>query len=314
MSASTFDSGKEFLSDLLKELASGELQLPDFQRGWVWDDEHIRSLIASVASAYPIGAVMMLETGGDTRFQPRGVEGVSFGSRKPEPDRLILDGQQRLTSLFQATLLGRVVETQNAKKQRIKRWYYFDMRKAIAGEMEEAVVGLPEARQIVNWRGEVERDYSTRALEYEACLFPLTDVFDSSEWRRGFADHWHRAEDKSELFDTFEKRVLSTVAKYQIPVITLKRNTPKVAVCQVFEKVNTGGVALNAFELVTATYAADNFSLRDDWFGPRENLGGRRGKLWQDPVLKGVQETDFLQAVTLLHTLNVLLTQIERVQ
>lgn len=306
MTLSTFDSSKEFLSDLLRELASGEIQLPDFQRGWVWDDEHIRSLIASVASAYPIGAVMMLETGGDAKFQPRPVEGVSFNGHRPEPGRLILDGQQRLTSLFQATLLGRVVETQNAKKQRIERWYYFDMQTAVSGgEMEDAIIGLPKARQIVNFRGEVEKDYSTRELEYQACLFPLTDVFDAAEWRRGFADYWHRAQDKSELFDTFEKLVLSAVAKYQIPVITLKRNTPKVAVCQVFEKVNTGGVALNAFELVTATYAADNFSLRDDWFGPKDQPGGRRGALWKDPVLKGVQETDFLQTVTLLHTLDV---------
>ena len=305
MSVSTFDSGKEFLSDLLKELASGDLQLPDFQRGWVWDDEHIRSLIASVASAYPIGAVMMLETGGDAKFQPRPVEGVEFGGRKTEPARLILDGQQRLTSLFQATLLGRVVDTRNSKKQDIKRWYYFDMRKAVGGDMEDAVVGLPEARQIVNFRGELQTDYSTRELEYANCFFPLTTVFDSAEWRRGFSDYWHRAPDKSELFDSFEKRVLSTVTKYQIPVITLKKNTPKVAVCQVFEKVNTGGVALNAFELLTATYAADNFSLRDDWFGPKDNPGGRRATLWQDPVLKGVQETDFLQSVTLLYTLDL---------
>src|SRR4051812_5302930 len=148
MSASTFDSGKEFLSDLLKELGNGDIQLPDFQRGWVWDDEHIRSLIASVASAYPIGAVMMLETGGEAKFQPRPVEGVTFVASRPEPDRLVLDGQQRLTSLFQATLLAQVVETQNAKKQRIKRWYYLDMEKAVTGDMEEAVVGLPEARQI----------------------------------------------------------------------------------------------------------------------------------------------------------------------
>lgn len=305
MTASTFDSGKEFLSDLLKELANGEIQLPDFQRGWVWDDEHIRSLVASVASAYPIGAVMMLETGGEARFQPRAVEGVDFGAKKPEPMRLILDGQQRLTSLFQATLLRRVVETQNSKKGNIKRWYYFDMLRALSGEMEEAVVGLPESRQVVNFRGEIERDYSTRELEYQACLFPLMDAFEAQDWRRGFNEYWQHEKDKTALFDAFEQRVLDTVRRYQIPVITLKRNTPKVAVCQVFEKVNTGGVALNAFELVTATYAADNFSLRDDWFGPRDDPGGRRARLWSDPVLKGVQETDFLQAVTLLHTLDM---------
>ena len=66
----TFDTGEPNLSELLEQAATGKLQLPDFQRGWVWDDNHIRSLLASVSLSYPIGAVMLLETGGDgVRFR-----------------------------------------------------------------------------------------------------------------------------------------------------------------------------------------------------------------------------------------------------
>jgi hypothetical protein len=54
---------------------------------------------------------------------------------------------------------------------------------------------------------------------------------------------------------------------YQVPVIALDRSTTKEAVCVVFEKVNTGGKALDAFELVTAMYAAEGHELRKDWFG-----------------------------------------------
>jgi uncharacterized protein with ParB-like and HNH nuclease domain len=61
----TFDSTKESLLDLLRSIGEGKTQLPDFQRGWVWDDEHIRSLLASVSLSYPIGAVMMLQAGGN---------------------------------------------------------------------------------------------------------------------------------------------------------------------------------------------------------------------------------------------------------
>lgn len=68
---STFDSTKTQLSTLLQRVVEGKLQLPDFQRGWVWDDEHIRSLLVSIARSFPIGAVMLLETGGETRFQVR---------------------------------------------------------------------------------------------------------------------------------------------------------------------------------------------------------------------------------------------------
>src|SRR5690348_12299292 len=95
-----FDSTTVFLSTLLQNIKNGKIQLPDFQRGWVWDDNHIKSLLASISLTYPIGAVMLLETGNaSVRFKPRLVEGVNF-SEPVNPDQLILDGQQRLTSLF----------------------------------------------------------------------------------------------------------------------------------------------------------------------------------------------------------------------
>lgn len=67
----TFDSTKQSLSDLLAEITSGKIQLPDFQRGWVWDDDHVRSLLVSIARSFPVGAVMMLQTGGAVNFQVR---------------------------------------------------------------------------------------------------------------------------------------------------------------------------------------------------------------------------------------------------
>ncbi len=72
----TFDSTKTALSKLLEQIVEGKIQLPDFQRGWVWDDAHIRSLLVSIARSFPIGSVMLLETGGTARFQIRLVEGV----------------------------------------------------------------------------------------------------------------------------------------------------------------------------------------------------------------------------------------------
>ena len=55
---SIFETNEPLLHELLEAIHKAEIQLPDFQRGWVWDDYHIRSLIASVSTSYPIGAVM----------------------------------------------------------------------------------------------------------------------------------------------------------------------------------------------------------------------------------------------------------------
>lgn len=54
---STFDSTKAPLPQIIREITEGQVQLPDFQRGWVWDDEHVRSLLVSVARSFPVGAV-----------------------------------------------------------------------------------------------------------------------------------------------------------------------------------------------------------------------------------------------------------------
>jgi uncharacterized protein with ParB-like and HNH nuclease domain len=73
-----FETNPVFLSSLLGDLKIGKIQLPDFQRGWVWEDERIRGVLASVSRSFPIGALMVLETGGETRFHPRPVEGVDL--------------------------------------------------------------------------------------------------------------------------------------------------------------------------------------------------------------------------------------------
>jgi uncharacterized protein with ParB-like and HNH nuclease domain len=71
MAGSTFKTNPYDLHELLKDCHQGKLQLPDFQRSWVWDEDHITSLIASISRAYPIGALMTLETGGAVDFKPR---------------------------------------------------------------------------------------------------------------------------------------------------------------------------------------------------------------------------------------------------
>jgi len=128
---STFTTNPITLKTLLEGLKEGTIQLPDFQRGWVWDEERIRGVLASVSRSFPIGAVMMLQTGGETRFKIRPVQGVEPQGLQAAT-QLILDGQQRLTSMYQALLLNAATETINVKKQPLKVWFYVDMQRALA--------------------------------------------------------------------------------------------------------------------------------------------------------------------------------------
>src|SRR5437588_13099250 len=71
MAGSTFQTNPFDLHKLLDDCRRGVLQLPDFQRSWVWDEDRIKSLIASISRAFPVGALMALDTGGPVNFKPR---------------------------------------------------------------------------------------------------------------------------------------------------------------------------------------------------------------------------------------------------
>jgi hypothetical protein len=128
--------------------------------------------------------------------------------------------------------------------------------------------------------------------------FDSTKLLGSDSWEEALHDH---APEKFSDFMAFRKKVLTAFRSYQLPAITLGKATSKEAVCLVFEKVNTGGVPLSVFELVTATFAADGFNLRDDWFGSKERgVKGRMSRLSKEPILKGIAAADFLQAISIL--------------
>src|SRR6202158_4270042 len=310
MAGSTFQTNPFDLHKLLEECHRGSVQLPDFQRSWVWDEERIRSLIASVSRAFPVGALMSLETGGPVNFKPRPVEGAPPEAKLQQPQSLLLDGQQRMTSLYQVTLRRKVVETVTPKNKKVKRWFYLDIRKCLDNiEREEAVVSVPEDRVVrTDFGRQVVLDVSTPQHEYAALMFPITDVFDWDKWQDGFDKQWRGDPNEGvrEEFRTFKRQVLENFKYYRIPVIALDRSTSKEAVCIVFEKVNTGGKALDAFELVTAMYAAQGHELRKDWYGDDSSPGRHRRFAetlrpagMETGIIAQVANTDFLQAVSL---------------
>ncbi|WP_328775749.1 DUF262 domain-containing protein [Streptomyces goshikiensis] len=303
------------LKALLADVASGSLQLPDFQRDWKWDDDRIRAIVATVTLDYPLGVVMTLETGGDSPFRARALTGAQV-AEETAPSLLLLDGQQRLTSLFQALFQDSPVETSDARGNAVRRWYYVDIEKAIGlpADRDEAIVSVPEDKVLrANFARDVVHDLTTTNGECAAGLFPLSIVFDTAKvnaWRRAYekADDGH-----FDRWSLFEDQVLEPVRSFQVPMIKLAASTSMDAVCAVFERVNTGGVPLNVFELLTATYAGDRayrerigdyYQLPQVWRAIKEELAGSHpvfGRL-EAGIDDGLSSSDFLQAVALVRT------------
>ena len=134
-------------------------------------------------------------------------------------------------------------------------------------------------------------------------MFPTNRIFDADGWQMGFFEYWKDdLLNKSRFWFQFQNEVLAAFRQYQVPVIQLGKSTNREAVCLVFEKVNTGGKKLDAFELLTAIYAGEEegFLLREKWAECAKRLSDSIAL--RDHPLTRLQATEFFQALALLHT------------
>ena len=288
------------ITELMQAIHTGKAQLPDFQRGWVWDDDRIIALIASITCNYPVGAAMFLEYGNtDIRFKYRVIEGSP--AENIIPNELILDGQQRLTSIYASLYSQEPVRTRTEKNKDkdIFRYYYLDIEKTIDPSCDrvDAILSIPEnKKRTSNFGRDIDLDLSTQELEFHNKKFPLNIILDfvrCQEWQNKYYAYYNYDSAIIQEFTKFNNEIVIPTMQYKMPVIKLGIDTPKEAVCQVFENVNTGGVSLTVFELVTAVFAMDDFELRKDWEKRKETFFG-------GDILSIITATDFLTAITLL--------------
>lgn len=248
----TFETHPKPLKLLLTQIHNGELALPDFQRDFVWEPGAVEELIESIMRAYPAGSLLFLKHSGEG-FQVREFEGAPKLKSTMSTSYLVMDGQQRMTSLYQAFF---------GKGEHI---FYLDIRELSESEDVEVAV-WHESRKRAERMGLT--DIKTQA---ERLCCPLsvvmTDGFDA--WIDEIMDHRaEKGDEAKELRATLRqvnKDWIAPILEYQFPVVTLSSETPLDAVCKMFETLNRRGVKLTVFELLMARSFMNKVSLRQLW-------------------------------------------------
>ena len=270
------------LEDMLRNIDNGKTQLPDFQREWRWQDRQIKSLLASVSIGIPIGALLTLA--GDEQLASRPFTGVNANISPADAKLLILDGQQRLTALYQACYSDQPVTT-SSRKRVTEREYYFDIK-----------ICLDENRDREEGVSSETANGSSKepTTQFENDLFPASQMFNYRQWRDNYLKHHDYEETKRKVADQFDDAVVRNFTRYYLPTIRME-DSDLETICITFEKTNDKGTRLNAFEIITAKMKREGFDLKDSW--------GKQGvAMATEPVLKRVEETHYLKAITLLAT------------
>lgn len=204
-------------------------------------------------------------------------------------------------------MIANPVETclSNNNDKKVLRYYYLDIQKCLNPDIDrlDAIISVNEKKIVTSNIGrDIELDLSSREKEYENMMFPLNIVFSSAsinDWMLGLLNHYKSETTKYlSIYNDFYNKIISRIILYKLPVITLTKDTSNEAVCQIFENVNTGGVPLNVFELVTARFAIGSVNLREEWSRIYSTFTKER----KDDLLRDVSGSYFLISMTLLVT------------
>ena len=168
-----FYPSSEKLRFLLDSIHNREVALPDFQRDFVWDPRATEELIESILQNFPAGSLLRIKNKSGFFFAPREVAGAPALDGH-SPSYLVLDGQQRLTSLYQ-TLYG----TGNHR-------YFVNLRGLLDGDdLDDCVFYLRKRR--------AKRRFGTIEKQASDLIFPLEVLFGQTQWLRGVARSSARA-------------------------------------------------------------------------------------------------------------------------
>ena len=225
-----------------------DLALPDFQRSFVWEPNGTRELIVSIIRGFPAGNLLFLR-GGSKVFLPRAVEEAPQLDGH-EPQLLVLDGQQRLSSLYQA-LYG----VGNHR-------FFVDIGALMDGADIETAVKVFSANRAKQW--------ATSAGQARSLMFPLARFNNYADWRDEIVDARHDLGEGSRktlrsYLNRVETAIIKPILTYSFPTTTLSESTPTEAVCTIFETLNRTGIKLSVFELITARAFARGERLRERW-------------------------------------------------
>lgn len=253
----------EKLLDLIDDARKGKIVLPQFQRNFVWSRDDVTALLLSILEGHFIGAFLLLDTDSDNLpFAARTLEGVALSMDQARPDRMILDGQQRLTSLHYAFAAPDIPLRWTKYPYR----FFLDLRKVTEGQLEEA---------ITSERVDFVDDRLHRESQFESLVIPFTEIEQWEDWLNDY-EQWLVTRDKDAYFSQYFKidkpvwrTVMDRVRSFLVPTLGIPKFLPdngeRIAeVCAIFEKMNSTGVRLSVYDLLTARlykYGIDQHSL-----------------------------------------------------
>lgn len=261
--------GKSDVASLVRKTYEAEYCIPNFQRDFVWTRDEVADLLRSILRGYFIGSLLLLGCDPERPpFAPVRLRGAKPSSDKPRPNMLVLDGQQRLTSLVYALTAPDL----GLKNSKTPRRYFIDLERLAQDPDDDDIVVDRTAREIAR------EGLDTVAGQWRAKKLPCTVLLDTlgyNHWNNKLLQELMKSspEEADEFIENYQDRWTNAIGgflNFQVPIVTLPQvqegDRDAVArVCAIFEKLNSTGVDLSVYDLLTARLYPSGIDLHALW-------------------------------------------------
>jgi hypothetical protein len=268
----------ESLLAIVQGAYQGKVVIPEFQRSFIWPRDAIEELLVSILQGYFIGTFLILDTQPDKSLFPfRVVEGLEKvnGHARPENHatiRLILDGQQRLTSLFYVLYEPPIPLRFTSYPYR----FFFRVDLALDEDPSDAIVSVS--------RGDRRRLAEVEQLIGQHRAIPFSTLADADRFFEWFyhEQRFLETERDKAIIKAFRERFY----QFMVPVVALSPDTGKANIVNIFERINSSGVSLSLFDLAVARLYLKGIKLRHLWDDFRKADKGATQAVQPEAVLK----------------------------
>jgi hypothetical protein len=233
MTLSEITSVPRRIDRIISRIEEGDIKIPAFQRGFVWNQEQVLALLDSIYRDYPIGSILLWQTS-ESLKSTRNIGGFLIPEREPEyPVNYVLDGQQRLATIYAIFCKDRGRDPQNAR--------YYD----IDPDIFEVYFDLDDDKFVPD--GDLVDGHANLKM---TSLLDIDRFFD----------------DVNKLNNRYRKKARDLQSKfmnYEIPVVTTTKRS-KEEVGTIFERINNTGTRLTVLDLMVAWTWGEDFHLREE--------------------------------------------------
>src|SRR5450759_3747979 len=213
------------INSLLGQIATGQIGLPELQRPFVWDRSQVRDLLDSLYRGYPTGYFLFWQASPEQGSNPIGTDG-----KQTAPSLLVVDGQQRLTSLF-AVFQDAPVLSSKFEPEHIRI----------------AFNPLRERFEVANTAIERDREWVSNVSAV------LSGAQGSFAFINGFIDKLRGEREVTDEMSDFiaaNLQRLATLPNYTFNAIQLSHDLPVEEVSEIFVRVNSKGTQLNQADFI----------------------------------------------------------------